>query len=48
MCLEEGAATKRGKVEDRNTGFRGQKDIKNIFKVGGFKDRKTKRHFFKE
>ena len=43
MCLEEGAATKRGKVEDRNTGFRGQKDIKNIFKVGGFKDRKTKR-----
>ena len=30
MCLEEGAATKRGKVEDRNTGFRGQKDIKNI------------------
>ena len=43
MCLEEGAATKRGKVEDRNTGFRGQKDIKNIFKIGGFKDRKTKR-----
>ena len=43
MCLEEGAATKRGKVEDRNTGFRGQKDIKNIFKVGEFKDRKTKR-----
>lgn len=43
MCLEEGAATKRGKVEDRNTGFRGHKDIKNIFKVGGFKDRKTKR-----
>ena len=28
MCLEEGAATKRGKVEDRNTGFRGQKDKK--------------------
>ena len=21
ICLEEGAATKRGKVEDRNTGF---------------------------
>ena len=28
---------------DGNTGFRGHKDIKNIFKVGGFKDRKTKR-----
>lgn len=37
-----------GRYGDGNTGFRGQKDIKNIFKVGGFKDRKTKRHFFKE
>ena len=37
-----------GRYGDRNTGFRGHKDIKNIFKVGGFKDRKTKRHFFKE
>ena len=32
-----------GRYGDGNTGFRGQKDIKNIFKVGGFKDRKTKR-----
>lgn len=39
MCLEEGAATKRGKVEDRNTGFRGQKDIKTFFQgVRGVKE----------
>ena len=31
MCLEEGAATKRGKVEDINMGFCGHKDIKDIF-----------------
>ena len=31
-----------GRYGDGKTGFRGQKDIKNIFKVGGFKDRKTK------
>lgn len=31
MCLEEGATTKRGKVEDRNTGFCGRKNIKDIF-----------------
>ena len=31
MCLEEGAATKRGKVGDEKTGFRGQKDIKTFF-----------------
>ena len=37
-----------GRYGDGKTDFRGQKDIKNIFKVGGFKDRKTKRHFFKE
>lgn len=32
-----------GRYGDGKTGFRGQKDIKNIFEVGGFEDRKTKR-----
>ena len=34
-----------GRYGDGKIGFRGQKDIKNIFKVGCFEDRKTKRHF---
>lgn len=39
MCLEEGAATKRRKVEDGKTGFRGQKDIKTFFQgVRGVKE----------
>ena len=40
--------TERQVFKDTKRYILRHKDIKNIFKVGGFKDRKTKRHFFKE
>ena len=34
MCLAEGAATKRGKVEDINMVFCGRKDMRTYFRRG--------------